>query len=189
MISAKVAIQGSDKLFDLMDPDPAMINIKVIGNALSNICRFAGQVPVFYSVAEHSVLVCDLLKLQNYSPSVQLAGLLHDAAEAFTGELISPIKQLDNMDSFHLIEHYVEAAIETKFGVELHSQGIKDADLEALYFEGSTFFPGAPWLDEITCTQDIKGEPLEIYNLSPDHAYERFMERYADVIDRIQQKE
>jgi hypothetical protein len=77
--------------FDVFDPSTWVFDIDVIGKSLSNICRFGGHVN-FYSVAEHSVRVADWLRKEGASTRVVLMGLLHDATEAFIGDITRPLK-------------------------------------------------------------------------------------------------
>jgi uncharacterized protein len=74
-----------------LNPRPDDVNIEDIATALSNVCRFAGHVVDFYSVAQHSVVVSSLLASRG--PRFQLFGLLHDAAEAYLGDMASPVKR------------------------------------------------------------------------------------------------
>lgn len=76
------------KQFHPLDPDPTTIDLRDIAHALSLLCRFNGHCRTFYSVAEHSVRVSHILP-----PDLALAGLLHDAAEAYVSDLPRPIKQ------------------------------------------------------------------------------------------------
>ena len=78
----------SGKKFFPIDPRPEDIDIIDVSHALSMVCRFAGQCKQFYSVAQHSVLVS-----QNVSSDAALWGLLHDAAEAYIGDLTRPLKR------------------------------------------------------------------------------------------------
>ena len=72
--------------FDLADPKPEQIEITDIAGALSKICRFGGHCYRFYSVAEHCYH-CSMV-----AEASPLALLLHDAAEAFTGDIVKPLK-------------------------------------------------------------------------------------------------
>ncbi len=77
-----------------LEMTPADVNIKDIAHSLANICRFNGHVPRFYSVAQHSVYVARYLtEVMGQTPAVGLWGLLHDAAEAYLGDVCSPIKR------------------------------------------------------------------------------------------------
>lgn len=70
---------------DDVDPDD-------LARALSNLCRFGGHVRKFYSVAEHLVRCHDFLEARSAPPALCLAGLLHDAHEAYLGDIVSPLK-------------------------------------------------------------------------------------------------
>jgi hypothetical protein len=81
--------------FDLRFIEPATISLLDIAHHLAQINRFTGACKRPYSVAEHSLLVCDLLEQFGITdPAVRLAGLMHDAHEAYTTDLSSPMKQL-----------------------------------------------------------------------------------------------
>lgn len=70
-----------------LDPDPQTILIEDIARALSNLCRYNGHVNSFYSVGEHSLRVSLAVPQKD-----ALWGLLHDASEAYLGDLMSPLK-------------------------------------------------------------------------------------------------
>lgn len=77
------------KLVDPLDLQFGDIDIRDIAHHMSNLCRYTGAVPQFYSVAQHSVIVANYpLKAEE-----RAAGLLHDAAEAYLNDLASPIKR------------------------------------------------------------------------------------------------
>lgn len=74
----------------------ALINTYVradVAHALAQINRFTGHARRPYSVAEHSLLCADLAAEAGLQPVVQLAALLHDAHEAYTGDTSTPAKQ------------------------------------------------------------------------------------------------
>lgn len=75
------------------------IRIADIAHQLSMINRFHGATLRPYSVAEHSLLVSQIIEKQGHSVSVQLAGLMHDAHEIYTQDLASPAKTAVNLAS------------------------------------------------------------------------------------------
>lgn len=113
------------RMIDLLDPDPALIDIQDIAVSLSRICRFNGHCAAHYSVADHSArvaleCVCD-----------PLAALLHDAHEAYLGDITRPARQA--IDSAGLVEtaRRLDAAIGEAFGIDpdrFHSPEVKRAD-------------------------------------------------------------
>lgn len=105
---------------DLLNPDPALITLRDVSRALGNICRFGGQCDVFYCVAEHSIACASLAFQKQMSCKVQLACLMHDAAEAFLGDVVKPLKTLLN-PIYGPIEDRMESAIATAFGIDLKS--------------------------------------------------------------------
>jgi hypothetical protein len=72
-----------------LSPIPEDISIRDIAHALSMICRYTGHCKEFYSVAEHSCRVCDILPEE-----WKLFGLLHDASEAYLCDVASPVKSM-----------------------------------------------------------------------------------------------
>lgn len=77
------------------DPRPQDIFIEDIAHGLARLCRFNGRIKYdHYSVAQHSVLVSRLLKARGFAPGLVLFGLMHDAGEAYLGDVITPIKRL-----------------------------------------------------------------------------------------------
>ena len=68
--------------------------IEDIAHALAQINRFTGHAARPYSVAEHSLLVCDIVRAKGLNAHAQLLALLHDAHEAYCGDVASPTKSL-----------------------------------------------------------------------------------------------
>ncbi len=103
--------------FDLTAPSVEQVSLRDIAWALSNQCRFNGHTRAFYSVAQHSVLVCDCvvdcLVEDEERALVKLLALLHDAAEAYVGDLTRPMKEL--VPGFAEIEQRVNAIVEAYF--------------------------------------------------------------------------
>jgi len=134
----------SGKLVSITNPKPEDIDIIDIAHALSMTCRFGGHCREFYSIAEHSIRVCEVgqftCPINNDHPQAiaqALAFLLHDAAEAYIGDLITPLKS--NLGGAHELETRWLRAIEQKYGLGTSlsepSYDVKETDLRVLSFE------------------------------------------------------
>jgi uncharacterized protein len=128
----------SGQIFNLLDPAHSPIDINDIAHALSHLCRFTGHTREFYSVAQHSVHVSHLCH-----PANALAGLLHDAAEAYVGDVSSPLKSL--LPEYRIIENRIQAAINCKFGAgpftSAERDDVKHCDLVMLATERRDLMP------------------------------------------------
>lgn len=107
----KIAMYGHKGLFDLFRPS-GPVNLEQVANALGNINRFGGNTIRPYSVAEHSIRVAALVPR-----SMQLQALLHDAAEAFMGDIIAPVKR--QINELNQIEHGLNVWLRGELGVDL----------------------------------------------------------------------
>lgn len=112
--------------------------IEEIAHALAQINRFTGHTKRPYSVAEHSLLVCSIAANEGASPMAQLAALLHDAHEAFTGDVSSPVKWAIG-DAWEVLEQSQAIGVHCALGVRsamvAHHTSIKRWDLIALATE------------------------------------------------------
>lgn len=126
------------KLVRPMDLKVGDICIEDIAHGLSRVCRFAGQCAGFMSVAEHSVAVARIVMTTD--PDHALEALLHDASEAYLGDMPRPIKHLPEMAPYREAEERAERAIAQKFGlVYPWPQSVKDADRQRLFIEFDDF--------------------------------------------------
>jgi 5'-deoxynucleotidase YfbR-like HD superfamily hydrolase len=98
------------KLIDLANFRPSDVRLPDISHALASINRFTGHCRVPYSVAQHSVLVSELTP-----PEHALWGLLHDASEAYLGDVATPLKSM--LPGYRELEESVQRAIATYFGL------------------------------------------------------------------------
>lgn len=96
--------------FHVMEPRADEVHHEDIAHALSLLCRFNGHVDRFYSVAEHCLILSHVLP-----PEAQLWGLLHDAGEAYVGDMSRPLKQ--HMQDFIGAEFRVLLRIIEYFGL------------------------------------------------------------------------
>lgn len=124
----------SGKKFPLVNPHPSCILIDDIAHALSMQCRFAGQCDRFYSVAEHSVHVSRQVEREH-----QLAGLLHDATEAYLHDLSRPLKQL--LPGYKVLEERLWFVISAKYGLDYELPAcVKEADATMVFVERRKLF-------------------------------------------------
>lgn len=134
---------------NIFNPTVNDIHIKDIILGLSNKPHFSGMSKRFFSIAEHSILVKKLLEkylLEKEIKHPDLIGvfryaLLHDAAEAYIGDMITPIKLC--FPKFKSLESIWEKVIFEKFGVTDYKHVVKQFDVEALNIEADCFYNGA----------------------------------------------
>lgn len=115
----------SGERFDPLNPDPDQIHIEDIAHGLSNVCRYGGQCKEFFSVGQHSLLVSQYVSEEN-----ALWGLLHDAPEAYIGDIVAPLKYLPEFSFYMEAEDRLMDAIAEKFGLPSNMpKEVKEFDL------------------------------------------------------------
>jgi uncharacterized protein len=159
--------------FNFVDVKPNVIFVDTIARALSNLCRFNGQIEKFYSVAQHSV-ICSQIVPEEFA----MQALFHDAAEAYIGDITKPLKAL--LPDYQEVEKRVETDIFEKLAIEwpMHPS-VKHADLVMLATERRDLFnpDGVEWV----ILKDIVPAELNIFPLLPEQAYRLFMDRYLEL--------
>ncbi len=168
-----VILLGSGIDFALDRPNPDQIDIQDIAHALAHICRFTGHTRWFYSVAQHSVLVSHIVPRD-----LALQGLLHDATEAYIGDVAAPLKAM--LPDYRALEARVEAAVAERFGLPLGMHDdVRHADLVLLATEKRDLMPAtaAPWPVELS-HQTL---PYRIDPLGPEAARALFMQRFLEL--------
>jgi hypothetical protein len=129
------------KRFDPINPRAEDVDIIDIAHALSMQCRYSGHTSQFLSVAEHCVRVSRAVP-----PADALWGLLHDAAEAYIGDLAQPLKA--HMPAFVATEQKLHAVIAERFGLSLPMpRSVHVADVRMLATEVRDLMqePPEPW--------------------------------------------
>lgn len=173
--------------FDFENPGRSTWVIPDIAWGLSHIFRFNGQTDIPLTVAQHSINVSYLVP-----PGQALAALFHDAAEAFIGDITTPLKEVLG-GGFKVFEEAVEAEIFGKLNLNPYTKSIKYADLVCLATERELLFSTGhkePWecLKGISPLQEIDYEHdwtlFDIGgNTHPKVAYHRFMQRYEELLN------
>jgi 5'-deoxynucleotidase YfbR-like HD superfamily hydrolase len=145
----------SGQHFAPLNPDPDHLSITDIAHALSHQCRFSGHTKVAYSVAEHSVRVADLLQARGANAELVLAGLMHDASEAYLVDLPTPLKDDPRFSFYRTAEMRLMDVIASHFGFarawKNHQKEIRDADLTLLATEARDLMAYRPgYWDKLT---------------------------------------
>jgi hypothetical protein len=157
--------------FDLRPED---IDIEEIAHSLAHLCRFNGHCREYYSVAQHSYLVARQLP-----PELALAGLLHDATEAYCGDMIRPIKRA--MPVYVELEECIWKAVSVAFGlpIELPAE-VKVADTRMLQSERRDLLAPHRWAWMEDQIGDPSAQPYtdSIFPVCPREAKANFLEYY-----------
>lgn len=133
----------SGRRLDLAHPQVAEINVYDIACGLSKICRFTGQLREFYSVAQHAIMVAELVEPQLYH-----AALHHDDSEAYLNDLSRHLKHSPHLAGYRQLEDHMSAVIETALGIylsDVERSQIKAADDLVAVFERVVIRERQPW--------------------------------------------
>jgi hypothetical protein len=133
------------KLVDVSALKPEDINAYDIAWALSNCNRYAGHTSVPWDVLSHTGLVY-MLYMQDLKgqidPNYSLAIMLHDAAEAYIGDMIGGLKKTEVGRLFKELEDQIISVVFQRFGVQhVEWEVINRYDWQAAHIEINKFFP------------------------------------------------
>ncbi|WP_312299152.1 phosphohydrolase [Stutzerimonas nitrititolerans] len=160
--------------FDLLQPRASQIAVLDIAHALAHLCRFNGHASRHYSVAQHSLLVASIVP-----PEHQLAALLHDATEAYVGDMVRPLKQV--MPEYQQIEQRIWLAICERFDIapEL-PECVREADMIALATERAQLMPHHP--GEWDCLAGVTPLPDALDHWTPQQAQTQYLDRLLELL-------
>jgi 5'-deoxynucleotidase YfbR-like HD superfamily hydrolase len=189
-LGIKITIRS--KLIDLDEYQPSDVNIDDIAHSLSQQCRYNGNTPVFYSVAEHSVYVARAAAVKmhdawNPRPDedcclVVLGAVLHDAPEHITGDVVRPIKRI--IENFDPIERKATLVSEKAFAIDTlkpsdHSI-IKECDDYIADLEQRVFFPWK-YVNKPPAARTLSDFAYGTPGLLPADAKKLFLETFHQV--------
>jgi hypothetical protein len=170
---------------DILDPDPASIQLMDIAISLSRLPRFTGHTKpaVTANVAEHSLLV-ERLAPFGTSPVARLHLLFHDAHEMITADISSPLKSAlkflaGGYDWVEVISRRIQHAIEVAANLPKVTADeyalIKRLDIEALAIEKRDCMAPEPqpWLP----LPDVSEQPIDARPIGEAHARAAFRGR------------
>lgn len=175
------------KIFSITPLKDKDIKIEEIANALSNTCRYGGRVKKYYSVAEHSVLMTKailkeldtMFSMAPLKEEIALVALLHDAEEAFLGDIVSPIKNFIHTYTINLqaICDYVANRIYEKYQLDKYYSNfyglICQYDERILLDEYKILFN-----NEYPNENNLRPLDIEIQFLSPEEAKKEFLKLF-----------
>ena len=179
----------SGRRLDLLNPSPLDIEIEDIARGISRVARWNGQTSGEYplSVAQHSVIVAELLKSYNENIEIkwQLAALLHDAAEYIISDMITPLKSFLGEEYIQL-EEKIQSAIYIRFSLPAEIPKkiyklIKNCDrqtafIEAIQLAGFTLKDAKKTLKMPTLIPDYKIIPI-----SANKAEKLFLKKFKEL--------
>jgi len=168
----------SGQQFWPLDPRAEEVVLEDIAHSLAMQCRFAGHTRMFYSVAQHSVLVSLEVEARTQVPLEAFWGLLHDASEAYLLDVPRPVKR--HLEGYVAHEARVMAAICKRFRLEgSMPRSVKEVDNVLLATEIRDLMPKAPW-EKLPDPRTQRINPW-----APEDAKLEFLYRYRNLIDVI----
>ncbi len=159
------------------DPLSVEVDIRDIAHSLSMLCRFVGHCREFYSVAQHSVIVAEVV-----GPEHKLWALLHDAAEAYIGDISRPLKNCLRVEGVTVLreaDRAIMRAVASRFGLPADEPPqVKSADEGVLMAERRDLMADTVIWDGWSGNRDVVEYPNKIEPVGPAEAKELFMEAF-----------
>jgi hypothetical protein len=177
-------VTKSGMRINLEDPQPSEVLRSDVIAGLSGTCRFAAQTEVFYSVAQHTIMVADLVQTwlgegrhgipEELFPAVFLAALHHDSHEAFMSDLPAPVKRM--LPGYEELSERLDRAVHEALGLSLDLDGcgartlIDRADMTSRCVEAEEIIPraskfilehaGRPEPEDLALARSLWRDPL-----------------------------
>ena len=169
----------SGRFVNPFDPDPAQLDPGDIARALANVCRFGGHCRPFYSVAQHSVIVSELVEARGGDVEDVFAALMHDASEAYLGDMPHPIKHRSPLGAaFREAEAALEAVLRERFAIKADVPEIKRVDRALLATERRSV-SGESW--DWPELEGVEALDVELHAWTPDEAERAFTARFEQL--------
>lgn len=149
------------------------ISIVDIAHSLALQCRFNGHVRSFYSVAEHCVILSNAV-----DPEHARWALLHDAAEAYVGDMVWPLKE--EIPVYKQIEDDLMQAVCKKFGLDpVQPEQVTEYDRRIVIDEGNALMArrDIPW----PALEGYAPLGVNIHALSPARAEGEYLSRFQQL--------
>lgn len=182
----------SGRRFYPLEPRAEDVELADVAHGLAMTCRYGGQCKSFYSVAEHCVLVSELVEMHarnagHHEDEVRhLArlALMHDSAEAYIGDMIRPLKHQAEMAEFRRAEVAIEVEIAEAFKLQWTPEAyeiIKRIDDRILIDEISQLMADPSAYLETPLLRELSPLGAQLQCLSPAEAQQAFMARWTEL--------
>jgi uncharacterized protein len=151
-----IRLHGGGK-FHLKSPDLTGVRLETIAHHLAGVNRYTGASR--YTVAQHCAVAAHMARVHYPThPQLPAAMLVHDVAEAFYGDVSSPLKSM--LPEYRALEFFADSAVERRLGVKfLGDPLVKEVD-DRMWLTESRLLFGAEALE------DYHG-PLEPFSTPP----------------------
>lgn len=168
----------SGTLVNLMEPETMPIDIRDIAHALSMTCRYGGHAQKFYSVAEHCVLLARLAKYDHQPLILQKCLLMHDAAEAYVGDIVNPLKQ--HLPHYKVIEDRILKQIFIRYNLQKDWDQLPNLRLKVHTYDKEMYFREAPFVFDATKRRG-RYDVAEPYFWSQEKAKHEFISTFNNL--------
>jgi 5'-nucleotidase len=183
---------ASGRKFYPLEPSPDDVELVDVAHGLAFTCRYGGHTKRYYSVAEHCVLVSEVIERDarasgmppDFVRAIALEALLHDSAEAYVGDMVRPLKHQPEMIEFRNAEARIEDCVRAAFKIESTEQSrkvIKIVDDRILVDEITALMPNPGMYLETDTLRGVEPIGVHVMGWSPEMAQRRFIERYREL--------
>ena len=178
------------KIVNPLSLNPVDIDIEDIAHHLACYNRFNGALVCPVNVACHSMLVARIVGYFVDDPAVEMQALLHDASEAYLGDVTKWLKASPAMAGYRIAEQDAQNIIMDNFRLPriLHPS-IDEADRIAVTFEGQMGFQDPNWPGLTKYPRLTNDEMMAIDGWYCFHEWQRskdlFLEAYYNLEKRI----
>ncbi|MGG1263768.1 hypothetical protein [Brevibacillus laterosporus] len=159
------------------DPRKEDFNLEDIAHALSHENRANGHTTVPFSVAQHCVMVSEILQQLGYNTRTQLIGLMHDGSEGYIKDLPSPLKEL--LPEYRTIEGKVQNLIYEWAGLG----EVTEEDYAPVHWVDKAMYPieARDFMPQTSIPVDPRLEDVVIIPWEPKKARVEFIKRFHEL--------
>lgn len=174
----------SGRAIDLLNPSEYTFTITEVNELLSKVRRFNGY---GITVAQHSVIVAETILKITSNPYLAMMGLLHDTAEAYIGDISTPVKQVLG-DKLSQLETSIQSAIisqlfpQANYLTSGYEVVVKWVDMMALRYELNDLIAEGRYQDNEHWSE-VNKVSITKHLRSPQKTFFRYYYRLLDLFE------